>query len=370
MIYHLLVPLSDAVPGFNVFRYISFRTAWSLITALLFCYLFFPRYIGWLKQRKVDQIIRDDGPESHRLNKVGTPTMGGVTILAAIALATLLWARLDNPYVWMVLIVMLGYGAIGFVDDWRKVMHQSTAGLAGRWKIFWQVAIGGGVLGAAHVMGWVEPVLALPFFKHAVIDFAELWTGAPDWLGWLYPMFGVFVLVAMSNAVNLTDGLDGLAIGPVMTSAATYAVIAYLAGHAEFSAYLDIQHVAGAGELVIMCTAIIGAGLGFLWYNAYPASIFMGDVGSLSLGGTLGMLALVTKHELLVVLVGGIFVLEAVSVILQVGSYKMRKKRIFAMAPIHHHYEQRGWSEPKIIVRFWIISIVLAMVALSTLKLR
>ncbi|MGC6493012.1 MAG: phospho-N-acetylmuramoyl-pentapeptide-transferase [Myxococcota bacterium] len=370
MLYHLLVPLSDVLPGANVFRYISFRTAWGMITALAITYLAFPAFISWMKQRKMDQIIRDDGPESHRLNKVGTPTMGGLCILLALGLSTLIWARLDEPLVWIVLVITLGYGVIGLVDDWKKVMEQSTDGLSGRWKIVLQVAIGGGALGAGYLTGAVEPVLPLPFLKDVVIDFRELWVGAPDALGWLYIGLGLFILVGTSNAVNLTDGLDGLAIGPVMTSAATYGVLAYIAGNANFAEYLDLPYLPGAGELIVFAMAMVGAGLGFLWYNAYPASIFMGDTGSLALGGAIGALAICTHHELLLVLVGGIFVLEAVSVILQVGSFKMTGKRVFAMAPIHHHFEKRGWSEPKIIVRFWIISILLALVALSTLKLR
>jgi phospho-N-acetylmuramoyl-pentapeptide-transferase len=370
VIYHLLVPMSDALPGANVFRYITFRTAWGMITALIIAYMIFPLFIEWMKQRRVDQIIRSDGPESHLLNKVGTPTMGGVCILLAVVVSTLLFARLDVPAVWMTLIVLVGYGLIGFVDDWKKVMERSADGLAGRYKILGQVVFGGGVLVYGHLAGIIEPTLPLPFLKGAVLDFRELWTGAPDALGWLYPAFGLFVLVAMSNAVNLTDGLDGLAIGPVMTSSATYGVISYVTGHAVFSQYLGIPYVAGVGELTVLAMALVGAGLGFLWYNAYPASVFMGDVGSLALGGVLGIIALLTKHELLLVVVGGIFVLEAVSVVLQVGGYKLTGKRIFAMAPIHHHYEKRGWSEPKIIVRFWIISIILALVALSTLKLR
>lgn len=370
LLYDVLAPAGIDFPGANVFRYISFRTAWGLITALIVGYLIFPPFIEWMKQRKVDQIIRDDGPESHLLNKVGTPTMGGVCIVFAVTVSALLWARLDQPLVWMTLVVLVGYAAIGFVDDWKKVMDKSTAGLSGRYKILGQLAIGGAVLGYGHLSGIVEPVLPLPFLKDTAIDFAELWTGAPDVLGWLYPAFGVFILVGASNAVNLTDGLDGLAIGPVMTSAATYGLLAYVTGNTTYAGYLDIHYVAGAGELTVVAMALVGAGLGFLWYNAYPASIFMGDVGSLALGGVLAILALLTKHELLLAVVGGIFVLEAVSVILQVGWYKRTGRRIFAMAPIHHHFEKRGWSEPKIIVRFWIISIVLALVALSTLKLR
>lgn len=368
MLYWLFT-LSDSVPGANVFRYTSFRAAWGLITALGFAYMLFPGFIRWMNRRKVDQIIRSDGPESHLLNKVGTPTMGGVCLLAGVVVSALLWARLDNPYTWMVLAILLGYGAIGFVDDWKKVMQRSTDGLAGRWKLFWQWGIALGVIGIGWWMGWLTPTLTLPFVKDVTLDFAELWAGAPN-LGVLYVFGAAFILVAMSNGVNLTDGLDGLAIGPVMTCAATYALLAYLSGHAEFAEYLAIPHVVASSELTILCVAIVGAGLGFLWYNAYPAQIFMGDVGSLSLGGTLGILAVCTKHELLLAIVGGIFVLETLSVILQVVSFKTRGKRIFAMAPIHHHYEKIGWSEPKIIVRFWIVSIVLAMIALSTLKLR
>jgi phospho-N-acetylmuramoyl-pentapeptide-transferase len=370
VIYELLVPWAETLPGANVFRYITFRTAWGMITALALAYLMFPPFIAWMRKAKIDQIIRDDGPESHRLTKVGTPTMGGVCILLAVAVSSLLWARLDAPYVWMTLVVLVGYGLIGLVDDWQKVMHQSSAGIPGRAKILGQIAIGGAVLAYGHVSGAIEPVLPVPFAKSVVVDFRELWVGAPDALGWLYPAFALVVLVGSSNAVNLTDGLDGLAIGPVMTSAATYGLLAYLAGNATFADYLDVRYVPGSGELLVVCMALVGAGLGFLWYNAYPASVFMGDVGSLALGGGLGTIAVVTKHELLLLVVGGVFVMEAVSVILQVGSFKTRGKRVFAMAPIHHHFEKRGWSEPKIIVRFWIISIVLALVALSTLKLR
>jgi phospho-N-acetylmuramoyl-pentapeptide-transferase len=370
MLYHLLTPLSDTLPGANVFRYQSFRTAWGLITALVIAYLLFPWFIERMKKMKMEQIIREDGPESHRLGKLGTPTMGGVCIIIGVAVSALLWCRLDVPLVWMTLVVMLGYGLIGFVDDWKKVIHKSPDGLSGRYKILGQILFGGGVLVYGHLTGAIEPVLPLPFLKHVVIDFRELWVGAPDQLGWIYPCFGLFLLVAASNGVNMTDGLDGLAIGPVMTSAATYGVLAYVAGNAKYATYLDIVGVNGAGELTILAMAIVGAGLGFLWYNAYPASVFMGDVGSLSLGGTLGILAVITKNELLFALVGGIFVLENASVIIQVVSFKTTGKRVFAMAPIHHHYEKKGWSEPKIIVRFWIISIVLALVALSTLKLR
>jgi phospho-N-acetylmuramoyl-pentapeptide-transferase len=372
MLFHLMPMFSDYIPATRVFQQTTFRMAWGIVTALIIAYMAFPTFIRWMKARKMSQIIRDDGPESHLLTKVGTPTMGGVCILAGIVLSTVLWARLDSPLVWMVLILTVGYGGIGLVDDWRKVMRQSSDGLSGRWKILLQVLIGGAVLSVGHQTGVIEPVLSFPFVNAEtyVMDFRELWEGAPTWLQWIYPMFGLFILVGASNAVNLTDGLDGLAIGPVMTCAATYGVLAYVAGHATFAEHLDVVQVAGGGELSILAFAVVGAGLGFLWYNAYPAQVFMGDVGSLSLGGLLGLMAILTKHEFLLALVGGIFVLEALSVIVQVASYKTRKKRVFAMAPIHHHYEKQGWSEPKIIVRFWIISIILALVALSTLKLQ
>ena len=370
MLYHLLTPWADALPGANVFRYISFRTAWGIITALAITYTIFPWFIERMKKMRMEQIIREDGPDSHRLNKLGTPTMGGVCILAGVAASVLLWARLDEPLVWMSLIVTLGYGVIGFIDDWKKVIERSPDGLHGRYKLLAQGAIGGGVLLYGHWSGVIEPVLPLPFLKHVVIDFRELWVGAPDMLGWIYPALGLFILAGASNGVNLTDGLDGLAIGPVMTSAATYGVLAYIAGNHRFAGYLDVPYVGGAGELTILAMALVGAGLGFLWFNAYPAQVFMGDVGSLALGGTLGFLAIATKQEILLALVGGVFVLETLSVIIQVVSFKTRGKRVCAMAPIHHHYEKKGWSEPKIIVRFWIISVVLALVALSTLKLR
>jgi phospho-N-acetylmuramoyl-pentapeptide-transferase len=372
MLYWLFIEqgfLADVLPGTRVFQYQSFRTAWGMLTSLGLAYVLFPWFIQWMKDRKAAQIIRADGPQSHIEQKVGTPTMGGVCIHVAVSVATLLWARLDSPLVWMVLSVMLGYALIGLYDDYLKVAHKTTDGLAGRLKIVGQLVFGGAPLLYGWWSGAVSPVVALPFFKSAVIDFHELWTGAPD-LGLLYVGFALFVVVGTSNAVNLTDGLDGLAIGPVMTSASTYALLAYLVGNLKFSAYLGIPYIEHGGEVAIIGMAIVGAGLGFLWYNAYPAQIFMGDVGSLSLGGTLAMMAVVTKHEVLLVVVGGLFVLETLSVILQVASFKMTGKRIFLMAPIHHHYEKKGWSEPKIIVRFWIISIVLALVALSTLKLR
>ena len=367
MIPSLLLPLSGA---FNVFRYITFRTACAMVTALLFCYVVYPTFIAWLRQRKMEQAIRRDGPQEHLETKIGTPTMGGLVMLAGIALSTLLWARFDTAWPWVTLAVTLGYGAIGFYDDWKKVNERKADGLAGRWKLFWQTTIVGAALGTAYATGMMDAQLHVPFYKHPVIDFAELWTGAPDALGWLYVLFGVFVCVGASNAVNLPDGLDGLAIGSTLTSAATFAVLGYVAGHAEYSRYLLIPYVPGAGELAVVCLAMVGASLAFLWFNCYPAQIFMGDTGSLALGGALGVMAVITKHEILLALVGGIFVMEALSVMIQVFWFKRTGRRVFKMAPIHHHFEKDGWSEPKIIVRFWIISVLLALVALSTLKLR
>lgn len=367
MLYHLLTPLADGHQFFNLFRYISFRAAWAMVTALAICYTIFPWFIKYMKNRRMEQIIRKDGPQEHIENKVGTPTMGGLPMVLSITISTLLWARLDQPVVWMSLTVMLGYGLLGFIDDWKKVMLQSSDGLSGRWKLVGQFGIGGAVLAWGYLSGVISPELALPFLKNSSINFGTL--GVAEF-AWFYVVFGMIVLTGTSNAVNLTDGLDGLAIGPVMTSALTFSILAYIAGNTKFSSYLSVPYVSGAGELTVFAVAMVGAGLGFLWYNTYPAQIFMGDVGSLSLGGALGILAILTKNEILLVLVGGIFVLEAVSVILQVGSFKLRGKRIFAMAPIHHHYEKKGWSEPKIIVRFWIISILLALVALTTLKVR
>ena len=379
MLYALLTPFATPSSGdvFNLFRYISFRATWGMVTALAICYWLYPWFIDKMKRTKMEQIIREDGPQTHVENKVGTPTMGGVPMIIAITVSTLLWARLDQPEVWMALTVFLGYGLIGFIDDWKKVMLKSTDGLSGRWKLVGQFGIGGAVLSWGLVSGEISPELSLPFLKGSLDPETGIWSaalnlatlGSPH-LAWLYVLFGMIVLTGASNAVNLTDGLDGLAIGPIMTSAMTFAVLAYVAGNYKFAGYLSVPLIKGAGELTIFAVAIVGAGLGFLWYNSYPAQIFMGDVGSLSLGGGLGALAILTKNEILLVLVGGIFVLEAVSVILQVGSYKLRKKRIFRMAPIHHHYEKLGWSEPKIIVRFWIISVLLALVALSTLKVR
>ena len=358
MLYHIFYPLAANVKLFNIFKYLTFRTIYAMITALLVCFVLGPWVIRKLESLQARQVIRTDGPESH-LQKQGTPTMGGVMILAAIVIPTLLWADLTNQYVWVVLFITVGYGLIGFVDDYKKVVGKNTAGLSARQKMFWQVMLAGTVAVFLFLKPGFSEELFFPFFKRFHPD---LWI-------WFIP-FATLVIVGASNAVNLTDGLDGLAIGPVTINAATYMLFAYVAGHATLSAYLQIPRVVGAGELAIVCGAMVGAGLGFLWFNSYPAEVFMGDVGSLSLGGTLGTIAVLTKQEILLVIVGGVFVVEALSVIFQVGSYKYRGKRIFRMAPIHHHFELKGVAEPKIIVRFWIITIILALVAISTLKMR
>jgi len=369
MLYHLLFPLTETHQVFNVFQYISFRAAWAMVTSLAICYGLYPWFIEKMRNAKMEQIIRTDGPQTHLETKVGTPTMGGVPLLISITISTLLWARLDQPVVWMTLTIMLGYGCIGFIDDYKKVMLASSDGLSGRWKLIGQAGIASVVLGLGYTSGVITPELAIPFFKDATLHFDTIVSGFPQ-MSWLYIMFGVIVLTGTSNAVNLTDGLDGLAIGPVMTSAMTLGILVYLAGNINFSEYLSIPYVAGAGEMTVIAVTMVGAGLGFLWFNAYPAQIFMGDVGSLALGGALGSLAILSKNEILLVVIGGIFVVEAVSVIIQVFWYKRTGRRVFKMAPIHHHYEKHGWSEPKIIVRFWIVSIVLALIALSTLKVR
>jgi len=358
MLYHLFYPLATNVKLFNIFKYLTFRTIYAMITALLVCFVLGPWIIRKLESLQARQVIRTDGPESH-LQKQGTPTMGGVMILAAIVIPTLLWADLSNQYVWTALFITVGYGVIGFVDDYKKVVEKNTKGLSARQKMFWQVLLAGAVAVFLFLKPGFSAELFFPFFKKFHPD---LWI-------WFIP-FATLVIVGASNAVNLTDGLDGLAIGPVTINAATYMLFAYIAGHATLSAYLQIPRVVGAGELGVMCGAMVGAGLGFLWFNSYPAEVFMGDVGSLSLGGTLGTIAVLTKQEILLVIVGGVFVVEALSVIFQVGSYKYRGKRIFRMAPIHHHFELKGVAEPKIIVRFWIITIILALVAISTLKMR
>ncbi|MBE0597469.1 MAG: phospho-N-acetylmuramoyl-pentapeptide-transferase [Desulfuromonadales bacterium] len=358
MLYHLLYPLHAEFSAFYVFRYITFRTIYATITALVICFIIGPWLIEKLSQLKVGQSIRKLGPESH-FKKEGTPTMGGTLILLAIVLPTLLWADLSNIYVWITLLVTVGFGAVGFVDDFRKVRKKNSDGISPRQKMFWMmlIALLAGCL--LYVYPPFQTTLVFPFFKGV----------KPD-LGIFYIPFAMLVIIGASHAVNLTDGLDGLAIGPMIIATGTYLVFAYLAGNARLSDYLQISSVQGAGELSVLCGAMVGAGLGFLWFNSYPAQVFMGDVGSLSLGGALGTIAVITKQEIVLVIVGGIFVMEALSVIFQVTSFKLYGKRIFRMAPIHHHFELKGWPEPKIIVRFWIISIILALVGLSTLKLR
>jgi phospho-N-acetylmuramoyl-pentapeptide-transferase len=358
MLYHLFYPLAADIRLFNVFKYLTFRTIYAMITALVVAFFIGPWVIRKLEALQARQVIRTDGPESH-LKKQGTPTMGGVLILASILIPTLLWSDLTNRYIWLALFIIIGYGIIGFVDDYKKVVEKNPKGLTPRQKMFWQVLLASAVGTVLYILPGFSEELFFPFFKKL----------HPD-LGLFYIPFVALVIVGASNAVNLTDGLDGLAIGPVSINAATYMIFAYIAGNFKLSSYLQIPYVAGTGELAILCGAMVGAGLGFLWYNSYPAEVFMGDVGSLSLGGGLGTLAVLTKQEILLVIVGGVFVVEALSVIFQVGSYKYRGKRIFRMAPIHHHFELKGVAEPKIIVRFWIISIILALVAISTLKLR
>lgn len=352
--------LSQFYTGFGVFRYITLRGIMGILTALGLSLFLGPWLITRLKEKQIGQAIRSDGPQSH-LSKAGTPTMGGALILLSIAISTLLWSDLTSRYVWVTLIVTLIFGAVGWVDDWRKVIEKNPRGLPARWKYFWQ-SIGG--LGAAVVLyvtaqSPVETQLILPFFKDIAID-----------MGIFFIVFTYFVIVGSSNAVNLTDGLDGLAIMPTVMVAGALAVFAYLSGHVQFANYLHIPYVAGSGELIIFCGAIVGAGLGFLWFNTYPAQVFMGDVGALSLGAALGVIAVIVRQELVLVIMGGVFVMETISVILQVASFKLTGRRIFRMAPIHHHFELKGWPEPRVIVRFWIITVVLVLIGLATLKLR
>ena len=359
MLYHLLYPLHTLFSVLNVFRYITFRTIYASLTAFFICFFLGPWVIERLTRMQVGQYIRDDGPQTHR-GKAGTPTMGGVLIVAAITLATLLWSDLTDPFIWIALLVLLGFGAVGFIDDYLMQVKKQSQGLSVRGKL----ALQAGVALVAGIWVYLTPnfstEVTVPFFK----------TVTPD-LGWGYIVFAMLVIVGASNAVNLTDGLDGLAIGPVIIAATTYMVFAYIAGHVKIASYLQITYVPGGGELTVLCGAMAGAGLGFLWFNAYPAQVFMGDTGSLSLGATLGVIAVITKQEVLLVLVGGLFVIEALSVIFQVGFFKMTSgRRIFRMAPLHHHFELKGWPEPKVIVRFWIIAIALALLAMSTLKLR
>src|SRR5437660_4471399 len=367
--FYWLIELSNTVPGMgmfrtflNVFRYITFRTGGAMVTGALFVFLFGPWIIDHLRLRQgKGQPIRSDGPQSHLISKKGTPTMGGLMILSGLVVSTLLWASPINTYVWIVLAVTLGFGFVGFYDDYLKVTQQTHGGFAGKLRLLIEGVIAVAACYALVRLGRdaASTSLAIPFFKDMVFNF-----------GWFFVIFGAFVMVGAGNAVNLTDGLDGLAIVPVMIAAMSFGMIAYLTGNAVFSDYLQINYVAGTGELAVLCGAVLGAGLGFLWFNAPPASIFMGDTGSLALGGMLGAVAVAVKHEIVLAVIGGLFVLEAVSVIVQVVSFKMTGKRVFRMAPLHHHFEQKGWTEPQIVIRFWIVSVVLALVGLSTLKLR
>ncbi|MCF8468385.1 MAG: phospho-N-acetylmuramoyl-pentapeptide-transferase [Sneathiella sp.] len=362
MLYNLLFPLAEDVTLFNLFRYLTFRTGGAVMTALLISFICGPAIIRWLKSKQHrGQPIRDDGPQTHIVAKQGTPTMGGFLILIALAISTLLWADLKNTYVWVVLLVTLGFGAIGFADDYLKVSRHNTKGLPGKLKLLLEIAIAGiaGYVIMKSSSSDISAVLTIPFLKNALIH-----------LGWFYLPFAMLVTVGAGNAVNLTDGLDGLAIVPVMIAAASFALIAYLVGNTVFSNYLQIQNVSGAGELTVFCGALIGASLGFLWFNAPPAMVFMGDTGSLAMGGALGSVSLVTHHEIVLAIIGGLFVLETVSVIVQVASFKLTGKRVFRMAPLHHHFEQKGWAEPTIVIRFWIIAVILALVGLASLKLR
>ena len=360
----MLVWLSDYLMQFNsafaVLQYITVRGIFSVLTALGVSLLVGPILIRALNANQIGQVIRDDGPQSH-LSKAGTPTMGGVLILVGITVSTLLWSDLTNHYVWVLLLVTLAFGAVGWVDDYRKVFRKNAVGLPARWKYFWQSLIGiaAAVVLYKSALGPAETQYILPFFKSVALD-----------LGLFYIVISYFFIVGFSNAVNLTDGLDGLAILPSVLVGGALGVIAYLAGHVEFASYLQIPYVAGSGEVVIFAGGLLGAGLGFLWFNTYPAQIFMGDVGALALGAALGTMAIIARHELVLVIMGGVFVMETLSVILQVGSFKLTGKRIFKMAPIHHHFELMGWPEPRVIVRFWIITVMLVLFGLATLKLR
>jgi phospho-N-acetylmuramoyl-pentapeptide-transferase len=363
VLYHLFNSLAVNDSWLRVFRYQTFRAMLAFLFAFAFVLFFQPVFIRKLKSIGIKgQPIRDDGPKEHE-QKRGTPTMGGVVVVTAVVLAALLFADLTNFYVWLTLFVFVSHAGIGFVDDWRKVTQQNSKGLSGPQKMFWQGSIA--IIAALALMWYGFPTdLQFPFFKNWAIEL-NYWRFLP-----LFIPFVVLVVMGTSNAVNLTDGLDGLAIGPVMTVAVTYGIFAYLAGNASHSAYLGVQFVSGVGEVSLILAAVFAAGLGFLWYNTFPAQVFMGDSGALALGGLLGIVAILVKHEIVLVVAGGIFVIEALSVIIQRYSYKLRKKRVFKMAPIHHHFELKGWAEPKIIVRFWIISVVLAVLSLATLKLR
>jgi phospho-N-acetylmuramoyl-pentapeptide-transferase len=359
---YFLFQLSHQFHALNLLRYITFRSGGAVLTALLICFVFGERIILWLKSVQGEgQPIREDGPQGHLLRKKGTPTMGGTLILLALTLSTLIWADLANPFVWIVLGVTVSFGAIGFFDDFRKLARRSHRGMSGRGRLLIEFAI---AAAACVALAFIMPAplantIAVPFAKTLLLN-----------LGWFFLPFGVLVITGASNAVNLTDGLDGLAIGQTMIAAAAFALIVYLVGNAVYSNYLQLHHVPRADELMVFCGALVGASLGFLWFNALPASVFMGDTGSLSIGAALGTISVVTKHELVLAIIGGMFVLEAVSVIVQVISYKTTGRRVFLMAPLHHHFEQLGWDESKIVIRFWIVALILAIAGLATLKLR
>jgi phospho-N-acetylmuramoyl-pentapeptide-transferase len=382
MIYELLYPLRHSAEwlGFlNVLRYIPFRAIAATITAMLMSFVLAPWFIRELQKKQIGQIVRADGPESH-MSKAGTPTMGGALILLSLLVPTVLWADPTNPFILATMAITAAYGVVGYVDDYLKLKHRASGGLKGKWKLFWQILIASGVMGYSFLATSRLPADWLEIRNHLSIPFLAFSKHPLQLPLWIYVPFAVFVIVAWSNAVNLTDGLDGLAIGPVMIASGTYLIWSYIAGTTflfkvgqrmlTLPAYLDIAPNATGGELSVFCGAVVGAGIGFLWYNTYPAQVFMGDVGSLSLGGGLGTLAVFTKNELLSILLGGVFFIETLSVITQVVSFKLTGKRVFLMAPIHHHYEKKGWPEPRIIVRFWIISFLLALVSLSSMKLR
>jgi phospho-N-acetylmuramoyl-pentapeptide-transferase len=362
MLFNLLVPLANEYSFLNLFRYITFRSGAAVFTALFLTFYLGPKIIRWLKSKQADgQPIRLDGPESHLVTKKGTPTMGGVMILLAVSISTLLWADLSNPYVWIVLLVTLAFGMVGFGDDYLKLTKRNSKGLSSRMKLVCQAIVS--VLAVAAVQYYAPDNLsgkiAVPFFKDLLLD-----------VGIFYFPFALIVLVGASNAVNLTDGLDGLAIVPIMIVAGCFALISYLVGNAVFANYLQVHYIPGIGELAVFCAALVGASLGFLWFNAPPAQVFMGDTGSLAFGGSLGIISVIARHEFVLAIIGGLFVMEAVSVIIQVVSYKTTGKRVFKMAPIHHHFEKLGWKEPTIVIRFWIISCIFALLGLATLKLR
>jgi phospho-N-acetylmuramoyl-pentapeptide-transferase len=363
MFYYFLFPLASDYGFFNLFRYITFRAGGALLTALILSFWLGPKVIAWLqRQQKDGQPIRLDGPESHLITKKGTPTMGGLLILLVVLSCTLLWSNLTNLYVWILLFVTLTFGFVGMADDYAKLKKRSSSGVSAKTRLLVTFVIGG--VATFFIAQLSAPELAyklsIPFVKSWLIDFS-----------WFFLVFGALVIVGTANAVNLTDGLDGLAIGPIIIATTCFALIAYLAGHAVFAQYLQIHSIPSAGELTVFCASLIGAGLGFLWFNAPPAKVFMGDTGSLSLGGALGTMSLITKHELVLCIIGGLFVVETLSVILQVSYFKLTKgKRIFRMAPIHHHFEKLGWSEPTVVIRFWIVAIIFALIGLSTLKIR